>query len=130
MPKPLLIFLMHPNLHFNSPLKLLVLFISILGAVPAFAQLNFSHSISQTAYVPITGTILTGGPAAGTDDEAYPAITLPFTFNYDGQNFTQIVPNTNGVIFMGAVGGTAFGDFFRITTAGAVSTMPSFSFRC
>jgi len=125
---------MMPNLYshlkrFSGSLGLpgvLLLIWALFAASTAEAQLDYTFSRSRTAYVPLAaGDVLTGGPVAGTDDAVYPTITLPFSFVFNGVGYTQVTPNTNGVLFMGATGGTAYGTFFRTVTTGS-GTMPVF----
>ncbi len=52
---------------------------------------------SSGTYTPVTGTGLTFSSA----DDASTTITLPFTFNYCGNNYTSLVVCTNGMVTFG-----------------------------
>jgi len=84
----------------------ILLFTSFLTGNIAFAQLNYTFTSSQEAYVAIVGTPVAGVPAANADDAFLPSIPIPFTFVYNGTNYTDITPSTNGIIYMGSVTGT------------------------
>lgn len=65
---------------------------------------TFSQSLSGTGYVPLTGTP-TVAYAAPWDDYVLGAAhqaTLPFTFQYDGNPYTQCYISPNGFITFGA----------------------------
>ena len=57
----------------------------------------YDFAISSGTYTPVTGTGLTFSSA----DDASVTITMPFTFNYCGNNYTSLVVNTNGVVTFG-----------------------------
>lgn len=64
------------------------------------AQLNsYGFSYSTTTYTPITGgTVHSSG--GGIDDERF-SVTLPFTFNFNGNAYTQIYVCENGYVSFG-----------------------------
>jgi hypothetical protein len=57
----------------------------------------------------IGGTVIStdAGLTAGNSDDGYAHVTLPFTFNYNGTDFTQVTFSTNGWIAMGHITPTA-----------------------
>jgi hypothetical protein len=62
------------------------------------AASNYTFSYSSGTYTAISGTISTA-----TGDDGTQLYTLPFTFVYDGVNYTQITISTNGAIGMGTL---------------------------
>ncbi len=70
---------------------------------------------SRTVLTGGTYTNLTGGTVissdagltSGNSDDGYAHVTLPFTFTYNGSNFTQVTFSTNGWIAMGHIAPTA-----------------------
>jgi len=60
-----------------------------------YAQLNYSFSSTTGTYAYLSTGATTIHPAS-TDDALSSAITLPFTFNYNCQPYTQIKVSTNG----------------------------------
>ncbi|WP_200504202.1 T9SS type A sorting domain-containing protein [Adhaeribacter terrigena] len=73
-------------------------------AMPAMAQLNYRPANSTNVagtYTDLgsTGTIIT---VANNDNANSAAQPIGFTFNYNGQAFTQFVLNTNGYIKLGS----------------------------
>lgn len=54
----------------------------------------FLFSAVSGTYTPTTGQTLLIGQSI--DDQVTGAINIGFTFNYDGQNFTQFVASSNG----------------------------------
>jgi hypothetical protein len=87
----------------------------LLGIIFAFwsshliAQVSTGYVFSQTAgtYTPLSGAATSVAKAtslsgiASLDDANYP-VTLPFTFNYDGNNYTSMFINTNGKLWLNA----------------------------
>jgi hypothetical protein len=64
--------------------------------------------------------ISTGTLAANGDDVFSPSITIPFTFNYYGTLYSQLVVTTNGIVsFTGIFDGCCFGEAFPNTTLNA-----------
>jgi hypothetical protein len=90
---------------------LLVLF----SANPANAQLNYSFSTNSASYVPLTTSTQLYG--ANVDDAVSTNITLPFTFNFNGVNYTTVRINSNGVLFFGANGFSTASSPLSNTTA-------------
>jgi len=106
----------------NKTLLLLIACVSIFFSQTSLAQFRYTFSASTQSYAPITnGTSVS--VTAGVDDEVFQSITIPFNFVYDGVVYTQITPNSNGVLFLGGIGGTAYSsfDFFSETSS---LTMP------
>lgn len=73
---------------------------------------TYIFSQSTGTYTPITGGTVLGtatGNAIGTpslDDENYTGVPIPFTFNFDGANYTSLTVNSNGHVVFGTAGGT------------------------
>lgn len=64
------------------------------------AQLtSYGFASSSGTYTPITGGTVHGSGAA-LDDETY-AVTLPFTFNFNGTAYTEIFVSANGFVSFG-----------------------------
>ena len=61
---------------------------------------DYTFSQSEGTYTEITGGIVHGTET--NDDESFNAVDLGFTFNYNGQDYTQIGIQTNGWIAMGS----------------------------
>jgi hypothetical protein len=95
----------------NSITKILGvgLFLLSLGASPTKAQINYSvTNLTGLTYAPIVGgTVintnagLTAGVMSTNQDDGAAIVTLPFTFTYNGNSFTQVTFCTNGWIGMG-----------------------------
>ena len=82
---------------------------------------NYSFSQSNNAYVPLASS--TTIRASGWDDHV-DSVTIPFTFNFDGANYTTVSVNSNGYITFGTTnsGATSFIPISStIGYAGAVS---------
>ncbi len=63
------------------------------------AASGYTFAQSVGTYAPISGgTVL----ATSCDDNSYNANALPFTFNYNGTDYTQFSVNCNGFLAMGA----------------------------
>jgi hypothetical protein len=78
--------------------------ISAFCAIPAFAQLNYRATSATNVLTTYTdlGTTGTAITVANTDDANSAATPIGFTFNYNGQAFTNFILNTNGFIKLGA----------------------------
>jgi subtilase family serine protease len=80
--------------------------LTALVSTSAWAQLP-PIVVSTQPYTPLVGAI-TGTPVIrpgstfDAEDEGFVAITLPFTFTYLGQNYTQVFADTNGFVSLGA----------------------------
>ena len=61
---------------------------------------TYTFSSSNSNYTSITGTTLY---SASWDDGSSALLTIPFTFNYNGTNYTTLCINANGFITLGAV---------------------------
>lgn len=72
--------------------------VALLVPSKAFAQAG-GYVVGSTpqTYVPLTGA--TPVTLSGTDDEGYANITLPFGFTYFGVTYTNVLVDTNGLMF-------------------------------
>jgi hypothetical protein len=79
----------------------------VLSGSKAFAQVN-TYTFGQTTG---TYTAITGGSVlySGGFDDGTTSQTLPFTFAYNGVNYTQVWVATNGHLVFGAADPTAGG---------------------
>jgi hypothetical protein len=96
--------------------KITLLFTFLIAfGYSGYAQVSaYSFTESTEAYAQITGTTST---AVG-DDGSQNTITIGFTFNFDGTNYTTFSINTNGFIRLGTtVGGTSFSNLLSNTAA-------------
>ena len=81
---------------------------SIITLILVFSQSSFSqvatYGFSQTLvpYAPLAGSP-TVAFASPWDNETPVSITVPFTFTYDGTNFTQVFISPNGFITLGTI---------------------------
>lgn len=78
------------------------LFFSFL--IPTVAQVsNYSYSTGTGTYTQLTGggITVTNTVTGGNTDDGYILINLPFTFTYNGNNYTQVTAGTNGWLAMG-----------------------------
>jgi hypothetical protein len=80
---------------------ILTIAISITICFRGFSQ-NTSYCFDQTnsTYTPITGGAVLGNTS--NDDTTFDNLSIGFTFNFKGTNFTQFCVNTNGYINLGA----------------------------
>lgn len=96
-------------------------------AAAAGAQVGVNYSFAQTVgtYTPITGgTVLGVASTANSMDDAVFAVSLPFTFTFDGAGQTSVYVSTNGFLSFGATnpGTTNYGPLSSTTAySGAVS---------
>lgn len=91
----------------------LLLGTAMLTFISASAQQANQYVFSQAnaSYTPITGgtvaavnTVATTDPYPGpTDDVVTAAITIPFTFNFAGANYTSLRISSNGFVTFGTV---------------------------
>ncbi|MFY0482347.1 fibronectin type III domain-containing protein [Flavobacterium sp. PLA-1-15] len=84
----------------KSSSKLLGVFVLLFCFGNVQAQVS-SYTFSQSSG---TYTAISGGTAHNTvqvDDDIY-SFTLPFSFNYNGTNYTTARPTTNGFLVLGA----------------------------
>lgn len=114
----------------------------LLFGTKANAQVSsYTFVQSSATYTPIsvnTGTRLTS--ASGPEvDEGYTAVTLPFTFNYNGTNYTSVAVSSNGFLQMGTTAvngaGAAYvsfsnsnGQIISSNTAGTFNTIAPLNF--
>lgn len=63
---------------------------------PIYSPKDYGFTVGTTTYSAITGTNATG--AEGVDDAVQQNIPIGFTFNYNGQSFSQISASSNGFI--------------------------------
>ncbi|KAA9325281.1 T9SS type A sorting domain-containing protein [Hymenobacter busanensis] len=99
-----------------------------MGATSAHAQ-AFNYFVSGAGSVAGTYTDLgTAGTAistANTDDANSAATPIGFTFNYNGQAFTDFVLNTNGFVRLGTAAPSAAALFFSgpaVVTGGPINS--------
>lgn len=92
------IILSNQNIRINIK-KLLVTAVILFGVNNIFGQVANYYTFSQSSG---TYTAITGGTLHGTaiDDAAY-SFTLPFSFTYDGSDYTVAKPSTNGFLVLG-----------------------------
>ena len=114
----------------------LLFFLTLLTCIKGFAQIT---GYTRTALTGLTYTQITGGTVinstsglsstamSANDDDGAVLVTLPFTFTYNGNSFTQVTFCTNGWIGMGnqltvsAADGRTAGNLF--TTAAPNNTL-------
>ena len=76
-------------------------FIKEAGGHPEMLVSGYTFNQYTGTYTPIVGgTVVASG--AGIDDNLYPSLPIGFTFNFNGQPYTQFGIFTNGVIWFGA----------------------------
>jgi hypothetical protein len=73
----------------------LLIIIFLLTSILAYSQ-NYDFSSTMGTFVPVTGG--TNLSSIQTDDILSSAIPIGFTFNYFGNNFTQVKASSNGVL--------------------------------
>jgi hypothetical protein len=81
---------------------LIILFL-IFGSLTLEAQFssyNIFFSQSSGSYTEISGTNVA---TASWDDESSSVLSIGFTFNYNGNDYTQLSINNNGYIGLGSV---------------------------
>jgi hypothetical protein len=74
--------------------KNIFLFIILFFSAKLNAQMPYTFSALSGVYTPISGG--TTVHAAGADESLSSGISLPFTFNYNCVNYTQIKISSNG----------------------------------
>ncbi|MEC5156961.1 GEVED domain-containing protein [Chryseobacterium sp. MP_3.2] len=81
-------------------LRIALTFLCAFFGANAFAQVANYYTFSQSSgtYTPIIGGSL---HASAVDNASY-SFTLPFTFTYDGTDYTVARPSTNGFLVLGA----------------------------
>ena len=90
----------------HAPVFLGLVF-ATLSAHAQVGNMNFTVSFGTTAapFVQISGQSGSTSPAlasGSTDDGVYPLVPIGFSFSYQGQVFTQVSANTNGILTFGA----------------------------
>ncbi|MBL0181698.1 MAG: hypothetical protein IPP96_05135 [Chitinophagaceae bacterium] len=85
----------------------IMLMLGITAFNPAKALVsNYTFASTAGTYVPLVGgTVFQTG--SGWDDAVSGTITIPFSFNYNNQNYTTLTINTNGFITLGGSSGAA-----------------------
>ncbi len=91
----------------HAPVFLGLVF-ATLSAHAQVGNMNFTVSFGTTAaqFVQISGQSGSTSPAlasGSTDDGVYPLVPIGFSFSYQGQVFTQVSANTNGILTFGAL---------------------------
>lgn len=77
--------------------KLSYLILTILMYKMAIGQMSYNFSASPGSFTPLNGGGITSALSSNTaDDEISSAISLPFTFYYNCQPYTQIKVSSNG----------------------------------
>lgn len=109
----------------------LLLLITILAGQDLVAQVS-GYTFAQTSgtfSAPTTGLIGTSGSASTSPssifttgwDDASATYTLPFTFNFDGTNYTTVTVSTNGfMVFGSALSGNGSGAAYSSTSVNGV----------
>lgn len=83
--------------------NILFLFLLLLVSGSLIAQIKYTNSVSSGAYTALTGgTLFTWGAGSGTDDRFSEPTPIGFTFNYNGEPFTEFQVSTEGFIRMGS----------------------------
>lgn len=111
----------------TTRILLLLLTLSISSKLSAQITAYVRTPLTGQAYSPISGTIINTDAQlspgmSGNQDDGSVLVNLPFTFTYNGNNFTQVTFCTNGWIGMGnqtlsvsAAQGRAPGNLFTTT---------------
>ncbi|MFN5912564.1 MAG: hypothetical protein ACK45H_14575 [Bacteroidota bacterium] len=74
----------------------------LLGSGKVWGQVaSYTYATSAGTYTAITGTTWLSGAAVGTDAVSS-AINLPWTFKYNGKNYTQLFISNNGFVTFGS----------------------------
>ena len=89
----------------KSWLTSILIFLIFLTSSNVFAQLS-SYSFAQSTG---TYTSITGGTQiySGSFDDGSTSFALPFTFNYNGANYSNVMVATNGYLVFGSADPTA-----------------------
>ncbi len=78
-----------------------LLFLMLSSFTVSYGQVEaYTFTQSTAAYIPITGGTVLG--TAANDDTSFDALSIGFTFNYNGADFTQVSVSSNGFLAMGA----------------------------
>ncbi len=78
----------------------------IVPSIQANAQVNYLFSASSKPYIPVTGGIsphlVSDYPGVWeVEDEGFATIPIGFTFNYNGENYSEANVDVNGFITLG-----------------------------
>ena len=83
-----------------------LLFVVLYNVNGASASVNnYTFASSSGTYTPIAGTVLFSGT---WDDSDSPLLTIPFSFSYNGNNYSTLGVNSNGFITLGALTNTVY----------------------
>ncbi len=83
---------------------IIILLVAFLNPVKASVS-YYTFASSSDTYTPIAGTVLFSG---SWDDSNSPLLTIPFSFSYNGNNYTTLGVNSNGFITLGALTNTVY----------------------
>ena len=114
-----------PSTRWRYLFSSVVLLLLTLSVGNLRAQVSgYVFSQSSGTYTAITGGTVLGTATANTiagslDTSAFP-VTLPFAFNFNGTNFTDVSVNTNGYITFGTTASTGSAPISATTAWGGV----------
>ena len=96
-----------------------ILFFLFLSSLSNAQVSNYTYTTGTGTYTQLTGAGITLENSAdnGDNDDGYILIDLPFTFNYNSINYTQVTAGTNGWLAMGNSNATSFTAGNLFTTA-------------
>ena len=95
----------------------------LINAQSTFAQVSgYSFTQSSGTFTALPSPVL--AVATNSDDVNSAAVTIPFTFTYDGVAYTQVKMNSNGHIRMGNVNPTS--SYFPLSTASNTGAIAGF----
>ena len=109
------------------PALILLLLINGINSFAQVAPYTFSQSVGTYAEIAgdtIVAFATTTSGALSIDDTVYPNNFLPFTFVYNGSNFTNVVISSNGFVTFGAALPSE-SNFTPISTAGGGYSLTS-----
>jgi len=89
------------------PSALLLLW-ALSVSTQAQAQLDYTYAITNEPYSTVTGSDTTLGTPTSLDDGTFTAINIPFSFNFNGTNYSSVRLNTNGTLFFGTTASTTY----------------------
>ena len=85
---------------------LIFLILSCLSSSYGQQVSTYTFTQSTESYTPITGGTVLG--VATNDDTSFDALSIGFTFNFNGLPFTQVSVNSNGFLAMGTTVGSSY----------------------